>query len=94
MNLAQLDLFLNGEDEEEQDLPELPRIARVLQVTSLPDGGAAVVDLIADEKGDLQPEPGSGHPFTTLEEAFAFAGHTHARSDGAYVAVLHDGQLV
>jgi hypothetical protein len=94
MNAAQLDLFLNGEDEEQQDMPQLPRIAQVLQVTSLADGSAWVVELTPDENGDLRPAVERGRDFPTLEQALAFTGHTRARSDGAYVAVIHDGQLV
>jgi hypothetical protein len=90
-----MDLFLGGEDEEQQGMPQLPHIDQILQIDSQPDGGASVVELKADEDGKLYPsEAGGRRHFRTVEEAVAFTGRTGFRTDGALVAVIYNGQLV
>jgi hypothetical protein len=91
MNRAQLDLFLNGEDEEVQG--PLPEIAQIFQVERHADGSASAVELVPDRAGDLHPAD-VPREFTSMEAALAFTGHTGARTDGSLVAVICDGRLV
>jgi hypothetical protein len=95
MSPAMRDLFLGGEDEERQDVPAMPQVEQVLQISVASNGSATVVEQAADANGDLYPPVGAEpHHFPNLEQALAFTGRSGQRADGAWVVVLIDGRII
>ncbi|MDP8904833.1 MAG: hypothetical protein M3N29_05875 [Chloroflexota bacterium] len=91
---ADLDLFLGGEDEEQQDLRQ-PAPHVIVHVMRQPDGTARVHEQRTEAAAAGLPSVTGGRTwFPTVDAALAQAGRSRIERDGAVIHVYVDGVLV